>query len=370
MAEAVAIGRLIASIGTLIDLSAKVASRLQEFSVKSSDVPKSFRTLRDSLLLLPATLQNISKAETGRTPDDVTRRLEAVVVNTSEQISIVQKWFSEVLPTDADSRSKRTSKALKSLSKENKLQHAVEIIDRNVASLGLYQTTRNEVTISEALSKFSVTPPVLSKSFGVCLGQAPQITADAFIGRNNELRQLREWLLPKERTNHQRTVSLWGLGGLGKTQLSLAHVRQCADDYSSVFWMNAKDETSLRKRMVELSATVIHEPASAVQQSQTADDEKHKIDRVRRWLSQSGNDQWLLIFDNYDDPSLPGVENQTGFDIRPYFPHRSQGSILITTRSPKLHFAQQLPLKKLKDIEESLAILADRSSRKVDGGKR
>lgn len=90
---------------------------------------------------------------------------------------------------------------------------------------------------------------------------------------------------------------------------------------------------------------------------------------MRRWLSEPENDQWLLIFDNYDDPGLPGMDSSTGYDVRAYFPHRAQGSILITTRSPQLLFAKQLPLKKLEDLEQSLAILAYRSGRKVEGGK-
>jgi hypothetical protein len=158
-----------------------------------------------------------------------------------------------------------------------------------------------------------------------------------------------------------------GMGGMGKTQLSLAHVRDCADDYSSVFWVNAKDETSLRQSMADLSAVIFHESAAPAEQS--ADKEKVKIDKVRRWLSEPGNDQWLLIFDNYDDPRLPGMDSSTGYDIRAYFPYRAQASILITTRSPRLLFAKQLPLKKLRDIEQSLAILAAGSGRKVDGGK-
>ena len=203
-------------------------------------------------------------------------------------------------------------------------------------------------------------------SFGVCLGQAPQIAPDAFIGRHSELQQLRDWLSPNSH-NPQRIISIVGMGGMGKTQLSLAHVRDRVKDYSSVFWVNAKDDTSLRQSMADLSAVIFHESeASAVQ---SGDDEKLKIDMVRRWLSEPGNDQWLLIFDNYDNPCLPGMDSSTGYDIRTYFPHRAQGSILITTRSPQLLFTKQLRLKKLEDSEQSLAILGAASGRKISGGK-
>ncbi len=362
MAEAIAIVGLVASIASLMDLSAKVVPRLYDFTSKSTDIPESFRSLWIRLPLLTATLQHIqSQAEAGYVPDDVTKALKAVVDNTSEQVSTVQICLSKVLPSDAASRLERALKALKSLAKEEQVQQALEKIHKNNDILILYQTTRHVGTgdrILEELSKLNVAPPALSKSFGVCLGRAPQIAADAFIGRRNELQQLHDWLFPKSQPSRQRIASITGIGGMGKTQLSLAHVRKCADDYSSIFWINAKDETSLRRSMADLSAVVFHESANLAAQS--ADDEKLKVDRVRQWLSETGNNQWLLIFDNYDNPRLPGMDSSPGYDIRAYFPHQAHGSILITTRSPRLLFAKQLPLKKLEDVEQSLAVLAAR----------
>ena len=371
MAEAAAVVGLVASIASLVDLSAKVISRLRDFTSKSSDVPESFRSLSTRLPLLTTTLQNIlSQAEAGRLPEDVTKNLKAVVDDTVEQISAVQKYLTKVLPSCGDSKLGRTLKALKSLAKNDKLQQLLQKIYQNVDFLTLHQTTRHVDTgdrILEGVSKLSVKPPTSFTSFGVCLGQAPQVPADAFIGREKELQQLRDWLSPKSQPNGQRIVSIVGLGGLGKTQLSLAHTRDCGDDYSSVFWVNAKDETSLRQSMADWSAVIFSEPASPIAPS--ADNEKLKIDKVKRWLSDSKNDQWLLIFDNYDDPKLPGIESSTGYDIRAYFPHRAQGSILITTRSPLLPFAKKLRLKKIEDIEQSIAILAVKSGREVAGGK-
>ncbi|KAL8695783.1 MAG: hypothetical protein Q9201_007959 [Fulgogasparrea decipioides] len=293
MAEAAAIVGLVASIASLVDLSAKVVSRLREFTSKSSDIPESFRSLSTLLPLLTATLQHIqSQAEAGRLPEDVTKALTAVVDNAFEQVSTVQISLAKVLPSGGASKLERALKALKSLAKEDKLS-------------------------------------------------------------------------PKSQPDRQRIVSIVGMGGMGKTQLSLAHIRDHADDYSSVFWLNAKDEPNLRQSMANLSVIVF--PQSANPAAPSGDDEKLQIDKVRRWLSEAGNDQWLLIFDNYDNPRLPGIDSSTGYDIRTYFPHRARGSILITTRSPRLLFAKQLPLKKLEDVEQSLAILAVRSGRKVDG---
>ena len=371
MAETFAIVGLVASIASLVDLSAKIVSRLYEFSSKSSDVPESFRSLWVRLPLLTATLQHIqSNAETGRLPDDITQALKAVVDNTTEQVSIVQICLSKVLPSEGASKLERALKALKSLAREDKIQQALEKIFKNNDVLVLYQTTQHVDTggrILEELSKLSVTLPTSSKSFGVCLARAPQVVADAFIGRTKELQQLRDLLSPKSQPNSQRIISIVGMGGMGKTQLSLAHIRDCADDYSSVFWVNAKDETSLRQSIADLSEVVFPESGSPI--ASIADAEKLKVDQIRRWLSEFKNNQWLLIFDNYDNPNLPGVHSSTGYDIRKYFPCRAQGSILITTRSSRLLFAKQIPLKKLEDVKQSLDILAVRSGRKVDGGK-
>jgi hypothetical protein len=93
--------------------------------------------------------------------------------------------------------------------------------------------------------------------------------------------------------------------------------------------VNAKDETILRQNMADLSEIIFHDSTTAAAQS--INNEKLKVDKVRRWLSEPENDQWLLIFDNYDDPHLPGIRSPTGYDIRSFFPTRSQGSIMITS---------------------------------------
>ena len=64
MVEAAATIGLVASIASLIDLSAKAVSRLHEFTSKTSDLPEWFRFLSVRLPLLTATLQrNHTQAE-------------------------------------------------------------------------------------------------------------------------------------------------------------------------------------------------------------------------------------------------------------------------------------------------------------------
>jgi hypothetical protein len=78
--------------------------------------------------------------------------------------------------------------------------------------------------------------------------------------------------------------------------------------------------------------------------------DSHEEDRIvqqmRQWFSRLDNDGWLVVYDNYDDPLVPGIASTTSYNIRDYFPYREHGSILITTRSPRLEFAKRLTVKK------------------------
>ena len=148
MAEAVAIVGLVASIVSLIELSAKIVSRLHEFNSKSSEVPESFRSLSTRLPLLTATLQHIqSQAEDGHFPDDVTIALMVVVDDTFKQVSDIQISLSKVLPSEGASKLERALKALKSLAKEDKTQRALEKINGNNDILVLHQMSCPSSTI-------------------------------------------------------------------------------------------------------------------------------------------------------------------------------------------------------------------------------
>ena len=201
--------------------------------------------------------------------------------------------------------------------------------------------------------------------FGLRLSDAPQIDEDDFIGRDRELEQLRTWLAPHPK--RQNVVALCGLGGMGKTQLSIQFARKFVDTYSSVFWLNGKDENTLKAGLAALAAQVVenYTPPGV----NDAQEQERMAQQAQQWLSRPDNDRWLVVYDNYDDPRLPGMDSSTGYDIRHFFPHRAHGSILITTRSPRLTYAKQLRLNKIDNIDQCLSILATRSGREINGGE-
>ena len=61
----------------------------------------------------------------------------------------------------------------------------------------------------------------------------------------------------------RRTVVLHGLGGIGKTQLTIAYVKRHKDNYSAVFWLNIKDEDSLRQSFAKVAKQIMRNYRSA-----------------------------------------------------------------------------------------------------------
>lgn len=95
------------------------------------------------------------------------------------------------------------------------------------------------------------------------------------------------------------------------------------------------------------------------------------VEAVKQWLSAKGNIQWMLVFDNIDNPKLSSItKDPKAYDIKSYFPEAHQGFILITTRSSQLKIGRVMRVRKLQNIGESIAILSHMSERQIsDQGK-
>jgi hypothetical protein len=83
----------------------------------------------------------------------------------------------------------------------------------------------------------------------------------------------------------------------------------------------------------------------------------------KAWLSLPDNTQWLIIYDNYDNPRLPGNTDLAAVDIRRFLPESYQRSIIITTRSSQVRIGYPIQICKLGDVHDSLEILSKVSRR-------
>jgi hypothetical protein len=155
----------------------------------------------------------------------------------------------------------------------------------------------------------------------------------------------------------RRIVVLHGLGGIGKTQLTIAYAKRQKESYSAIFWLNIKDEDSLKRSFAKVAKQILqaHPLANRLSSVDIKGDLGEVVDAVKAWLSLPNNTRWLMIYDNYDNPKLP--------DIRDFLPESYQGSIIITTRSSQVQIGYLIRVRKLENISDSLEILSHVSRR-------
>ncbi|KAG4429910.1 hypothetical protein IFR05_014606 [Cadophora sp. M221] len=162
----------------------------------------------------------------------------------------------------------------------------------------------------------------------------------------------------------RRTVVLYGLGGMGKTQLAVAYAKRHKDDYSAIFWLNIKDEDSLKQSFARVARQILREHPSARWLSNV--DMKNLddvIDAIKEWQGLPHNTRWLMIYDNYDNPKLVSNKDPAAVDIAKFLPQVYQGSVLITTRSSEVEISRLIQVTKLRDVRDSLQILSNASRR-------
>jgi hypothetical protein len=200
-----------------------------------------------------------------------------------------------------------------------------------------------------------------SFSVGFSLLEVPE--TEHFVPRQEELMEIHKTL---SGDGNRRTVVLHGLGGIGKTQLTVAYAKRHKADYSATFWLNSKDEDSLRQSFAKVARRILKEYPSASRLSAMNEDSKldEMIDAVKRWLDHPKNARWLMVYDNYDSPKLRGNTDPTALDLRRFLPEADHGSIIITTRSSQVKLGHRIQVKKLKDINDSLEILSHASGRR------
>ncbi|KAJ7243975.1 hypothetical protein C8J57DRAFT_1191507 [Mycena rebaudengoi] len=130
-----------------------------------------------------------------------------------------------------------------------------------------------------------------------------------------------------------RHVSLLhGLGGSGKTQIALKLMHETQSDrFTDVFFLDASTADTLRAGLKNIALT----------QSIGSNHED-----ALHWLS-SCNKEWLLIFDNADDPKL---------NLFNFFPQSTHGNILITSRNPQLRVHAPDAHHRISDLEEEAAV--------------
>ena len=139
-------------------------------------------------------------------------------------------------------------------------------------------------------------------------------------------------------------MALYGLGGVGKTQLALEYVYENKSQYEQIYWISAATEATLITGFGEIARRtncVLQNPN--IKPSDIAE-------AVVNWLN--GLQNWLLVIDNLDEINV----------IDGYLPNSTLNKhILYTTRNPN---AEHIPAEGLQvkeyDVKDAMTLLITR----------
>ena len=159
-----------------------------------------------------------------------------------------------------------------------------------------------------------------------------------FVTRNAEIKEIECSLLPTHGHSGRRLHVLYGLGGIGKTQLALAYARAHQLTYSAVLWLNGDNKETLLQSFASFAkvAKIKGQSAMAAINTSYIPDKEADTQAVIRWLTLENNKNWLMIFDNVDREYQEQMYDPQAYKISCFLPPTDHGSVLITTRLSSL----------------------------------
>ena len=191
-----------------------------------------------------------------------------------------------------------------------------------------------------------------------------------FVGRENCFKQL-DSILSKAGSKY--TAVLYGIGGIGKTEVAVHYVYRKIALNCTVLWLDASSLESLRDSFLKVAQQLVDHYIRLVSATQPPygmvaealglrgmlDDEGRMKNNVHEpdsivyavitWLGFKTNQGWLADYDNYDDP-----EN---FAIADFMPSDHAGRIIVTSRRRDCaRLGQGLEIGNLS-VQESVELL-------------
>ncbi len=161
-----------------------------------------------------------------------------------------------------------------------------------------------------------------------------------FTGREHILRELQKKFFSSDTQLSACIQALYGLGGVGKTQIAVEYAYRYRDLYPWVLWVSGAKNTILSDYAA--IAQLLDLPEGSLL------DQSFVVAAVKRWLSTHNG--WLLILDNVDAVEV----------VDEYLPPEFQGHVLLTTRlhalGPIIHSEVEV-----MDEKEGAALLLRRA---------
>jgi hypothetical protein len=152
---------------------------------------------------------------------------------------------------------------------------------------------------------------------------------DDFTGRDDILKKLCDGFSGSHTATQSQT--LYGMGGVGKTQIALEYAYRHYSSYRYVKWVSADSDVALLEGALGFIKVMGLHNESDGKDLTTA--------KFRGWFET--NEDWLLIFDNVEDSR----------SISGYLPKVGKGDVLITTRLSRGHIGCPIDVEKFNGLE-------------------
>ncbi|KAI1386773.1 uncharacterized protein F4822DRAFT_411176 [Hypoxylon trugodes] len=314
------------------EIAIKITNRIAVFTVlrdipKHAEGPKAFvERLRSQLGLLNSTIRRIEDGLSGfkeGLQENELLELGNYISNLNRHGQKLDELLNKYLPNDDASTPARLLAALKSIASDIEIDSVMSSINELLPLLTTFLLTSMAFKTGFNFTKSSGlavgTSSVQRRPNSGAIYQVSRHEVRHFVERPELIVEI-DRCLSDGSMQPPRIVVLQGMGGQGKTQLALRYcgAARFQKNFHCTLWIDASTKASMI-RGLEGIAEELNDSNEALT------DTDSKIALVRRKLTV-GNMPWLLVFDNYDDP--------TAFDLRDYVPKGPLGNVLVTSRSP------------------------------------
>lgn len=145
-----------------------------------------------------------------------------------------------------------------------------------------------------------------------------------FVGRNDVLAKMHEHLIVNPKPDTTASYALYGLGGIGKTQVATQFALQHKEYFDIVWWIHAFNSKAIVGSYMEMSREAqldaFNFPAFPDQLSN-----EEVAQKIKSWFETTNSIKWLLIFDNADKLGDEGAQ---------WIPKGKAGCVIVTSRNP------------------------------------
>jgi len=286
----------------IVALAITLGRQIWKFTDERATLPQNLEIIKQRLDIMAATLKDL---DTSDYSEEAAQSLEIYLSSMDKKLTRFQKMLDEYLPETGASAMERLKKGFQSLGKDSRIADFADELSKDVDHLTLF-------IITQGLSQPKSNPTNHLK--GRTIYHVDRRGVAKFVGREEHMVALDAAL-----GSASQIAVLKGVGGQGKTQIALEYCRRCriSKKYKAILWANASSEQSLRDSFENISNVLKSSDESLV-------DSESRIRYTKQTLTD-WSEPWLLVFDNFDDPSKLAIQD--------YIPSSIHGHVIITTRA-------------------------------------